>query len=556
MPYIPSSQLCLAAIAALTLLPEAAVSAEIESSSVVSAVEVYPDRARVTREATVDVVPGTHEVLLRGLPANVDVNSLRAEGEGTARVILGSVDVRRGFRPEARDERVQKLEAQIQLLQDADKEQADAVAATEFELKYLESLRAKSGQQIAEKTLEQKGMSGEVDSMADALLRRVARAQLSARQANQSRRGLARQIEALTRDLQQLRSGAEDQELRVAVAIEAKTAGKFTVRITYNAGWANWAPTYDARLGDDGKIELTYGAWVAQGTGEDWPGVKLSLSTAQPALGIAPPELDPWILQVQPPYYPSRARSAGAAPSAAAPMSKAMEMDMDMEEAPEPVFASEIATAQVETGGPAVRFGVPGSARVPGDGTRKRIVVASWVLGGATFERIAVPTITDLVYTTARVKNDREFPLLPGELQAFWGDRFVGSTHIAQVAPGEEMRVPFGVDDQVKVVRKLVMKEEGKKGIFSGKEAMTYHWRTTVENLKKEVVEVQLRDRLPVSELDKIDVKVQDGTTPATEKKDRGLWTWKLQIAPGKNADVDLKLAIAWPPDQRPWNLP
>jgi uncharacterized protein (TIGR02231 family) len=537
------------------LLPGVAMSAEIEASSNVTRVEVYPDRARVTRAATVDVVPGSHEIVLRGLPANVDVQSLRAEGEGTARVILGSVDARRGYRPEARSERVNKLQAQIQVLQDADKEQADLVAAAEFEVKYLDSLRAKSGQQVAERTLELKGLSTEVDAMADALARRLTRAQGASRQALQARRGLAKQIDALQRELQQIQSGADDQDLRVAVSVEAKTAGRLTVQVTYTAGWANWSPTYDARLGDDGKIEITYGAWVAQGTGEDWPSVALSLSTAQPALGIAPPDLEPWILQVQPQFTPSRSRSAmGGPPPAAAPM--AMMKAEDVEMAGAPVYEADVATAQVETGGPAVRFAIPGAAHVPGDGTRKRIVVATWNLSGAVFERVAVPALTELVYTTAKVKNDKEFPLLAGELQAFWGDRFVGTSLLDEVSPGEEMRIPFGVDDGVKVTRKLLLKEEGKKGLFSGKDAMTYKWQTTVESLKKEPVEVVVQDRVPVSELDKIDVKVQGATTPPTEKKERGLWVWKLQVAPGKKATVDLELLIAYPPDQRPWNLP
>jgi hypothetical protein len=68
-------------------------------------------------------------------------------------------------------------------------------------------------------------------------------------------------------------------------------AGK--VRLNYLVDAANWRPQYKLRAGKEAKepVLIEYLAAVVQQTGEDWTGVKMILSTAQPMLNAAPPDL-------------------------------------------------------------------------------------------------------------------------------------------------------------------------------------------------------------------------------------------------------------------------
>ena len=65
---------------------------------------------------------------------------------------------------------------------------------------------------------------------------------------------------------------------------------------------AGWQPMYDLRTASDARsVELAYRAEVWQQTGEDWNGVELSLSTAQPSLGAQGPDPQPiWLRLVEP----------------------------------------------------------------------------------------------------------------------------------------------------------------------------------------------------------------------------------------------------------------
>jgi hypothetical protein len=77
----------------LTLIPGLAL-ADVELSSRIDRVMVFPDAALVTRVAPLDLQAGPSTLVLRGLPAALDPNSIRVEGEGSATYTIGALDVR------------------------------------------------------------------------------------------------------------------------------------------------------------------------------------------------------------------------------------------------------------------------------------------------------------------------------------------------------------------------------------------------------------------------------------------------------------------------------
>lgn len=71
-----------------------AAAAEIEAASTIDAVTVYPDGATVTRTLSVNLPRGDSIILVRDFPLGLDPASLRVQGEGAARILIGSVDAR------------------------------------------------------------------------------------------------------------------------------------------------------------------------------------------------------------------------------------------------------------------------------------------------------------------------------------------------------------------------------------------------------------------------------------------------------------------------------
>ena len=70
--------------------------------------------------------------------------------------------------------------------------------------------------------------------------------------------------------------------------------GQESLRLNYLVGNCGWSPTYTVRAGKDHKeMALECSALINQLTGEDWTAVKLTLSTASPALAASSPGLAP-----------------------------------------------------------------------------------------------------------------------------------------------------------------------------------------------------------------------------------------------------------------------
>ncbi len=79
-------------LAALAVTPAGA--ADVDVSSSVDAVTVYPDGASVTRLITLDLPAGDNTLVAKDFPLTLDPSSLRVEGEGGAKLTIGSIDTR------------------------------------------------------------------------------------------------------------------------------------------------------------------------------------------------------------------------------------------------------------------------------------------------------------------------------------------------------------------------------------------------------------------------------------------------------------------------------
>jgi hypothetical protein len=110
----------------------------------------------------------------------------------------------------------------------------------------------------------------------------------------EARRALDRAVEraALTSSSRAPRVHELRRVVEVELARSGSAVGELRVAIEYRVAAARWTPSYVARIdGAQARVEIR--AAVAQRTGEDWTGVALALSTAQPDQFAPLPELSP-----------------------------------------------------------------------------------------------------------------------------------------------------------------------------------------------------------------------------------------------------------------------
>src|SRR5688500_9073850 len=132
---------------AAVALPVAA--AEIEATSRIDNVMVYPDGATVTRLIRLDLPAGDTTLLARDFPLTLDPSSLRVEGESNARLVIGAVDARTP-RP-APPANLPEIDRRIEALRDQRAVLDGAIAAATARRKFAERFAEASPAGIGEK---------------------------------------------------------------------------------------------------------------------------------------------------------------------------------------------------------------------------------------------------------------------------------------------------------------------------------------------------------------------------------------------------------------------
>lgn len=514
-------------------------------------VTVYTDRARVTRRGSVHLTPGEHTITLSMLPTSVQDDSVRASGRGPSARILG-VDISREYVTEAPEADLAELKSRLEKLQDEDASLADAASLEESRLQQLNSLRESSSASLARGLANGKSDLKAIESFVEYLAQETAEAQGRKRDIAQKRRELARQMEAVQSQLSPRWDTKE--RINLNVSVEATEETDLELDLMYAVTNASWEPLYDVRLVEK-TVKVTYLANVRQQTGEDWPAVSLSLSTARPAISTTIPELRPWYVDVyRPPVlYPAAAMSM-AAPMRARAAEEAGGMAADAYAMPAQVAApppppAEIAEATVESTGASVTYRVARPVAVPSDGSPHKTTVTSLDLP-AELDYITVPKLAEEAYLRAKVMNTSALILLPGSANIFHEADFIGRTSLKTVVPSEEFEAQLGADDRVKVKRELKERTAGKA--FIGNTRRTgVGYRIKVTSHLTWPTKVTVMDQIPVSRHEQIKVKLAEVSPEPTEHNDLNILKWELQMRPQSEQEVTYSYTVENPRDMR-----
>ncbi|MBD2129360.1 mucoidy inhibitor MuiA family protein [Microcoleus sp. FACHB-1] len=273
-------------------------------TSRIDKVKVYAAGATVTRVADLQLGAGEipEHVEMAGLPLALDDSSVRVRVEAELDVSTAiATDVRIGLAVPPRqavqnsptDEEVREAKAEVQRME-------DAIALIENEIAILYQL------DVPERPDGEKGKAPPPSPLSARLaLTNFKDEQVRARiQEKRETEEKLRQAREHLNDLLQKQARASSarevrpHELRKTAVVrlsyqdEVSTLAGQRLIVEYFVPGARWTPTYICRLDSAGnQATLAVRALICQRTGEDWSGVSLELSTAQPLAWCELPEL-------------------------------------------------------------------------------------------------------------------------------------------------------------------------------------------------------------------------------------------------------------------------
>jgi uncharacterized protein (TIGR02231 family) len=557
----------------------APATAPTTAPSRVTAVTIYQGSALVTREVAVPQGAGLMELIVSPLPAQTVAGTLYSEAPEGLRILTTRYRTR-AVKEDTRAEVRAKEEHIRRLRLDAERigREIQVIEQNLAMLGKLENFTAATMQHLAEKGL----LNGDATI---ALTKYVmdTRAERSAAQV-QLQQQLATNVEAhqfAQRELAELTAGASRTERDAVIVVDKTNANAATVRLNYLVGAANWRPQYKLRAqGEREPVQVEYLAAVTQQSGEDWSDATIVLSTAEPMLSAAPPELTMLDVTVGQAKGQDVSLKLGAAvrDEAQRLREQAAEGYLQRQFAAGDAGINKAAALEqtdelLSTTGPGDQFSeaeLPGARRwgregpsvtyhlkhkftIPTRNDEQLIEVARLEMSPDFYYK-AVPVLTPHVYRLADLTNSSEHVLLGGEATMYRGADFVGRMNLPLVAIGEKFTAAFGADPQLQVTRELLTKERNVQG---GNQVHSFRYRIRVSSFKDAPVKLQVWDRLPHAEAEAVGVTLTSSNPPLStdpkylrEERPRNLLRWDLTVAPDaqneKSAAIDYEFKLEY----------
>ncbi len=560
----PHPLIVVSVLTAMNALGFAAAGPSISATGAVSRVTVYRGQALVTRTIEAELTEDTTELVVGGLPPNIIGESIYAQTSDGIQVL--SVRYRQqAVREDTRAE-VRQLDARMDVLRHDLKYATEQHAHVQTQWKMFESL--KDFTVSAERSDLNRGLLTyePVGSLTE-LIEQKGLVYLERRLELEDKiAGLKKDLDVLERQRQGLVAGQSRTEREALVFLSGGRGQTISLELNYLVTGANWQQQYNLRADPErSAVAIEYNAVVNQISGEDWNGVALSLSTAEPTMVAAAPILEPMLvdlsgrmvtqqfeqqaaqpqqmvtvpstaqfreLQMSRRHNIKRGIAANSELNELATQNQFLFFNADRREAQE--FQQQLAEmARIE--GVSVTYELPGRLTLPSRSDQQLVSIAT-VAAKGRFTLVASPLLTDYVYLQAEILNGSDTVLLPGPASIFRDGQFVGRGEVPLVTIGERFVAGFGIDSQIQVTREL---EDKTTRIQGGNRIDTYNYRIALRNYKDTKVELRLLDRLPYAEgssirieLEKVEPALSADAEYLRSLRRKGVLRWDLTLEP------------------------
>ncbi|MDB9494767.1 mucoidy inhibitor MuiA family protein [Spirulina major CS-329] len=501
-------------------------------------VTVYPDCAQVTRQGAI-ALTGTERVLIvPNLPARLDPDSITVTGYGSAEVLLLGVELHRITPAPPDSDATEALTAQIQTVEAQKRQHQAEREALQLQRRFLQNLSEQSAGTFAQELAQENVSVVKTERVLAFFREQYLAGQIELTQLDEGDRTLDEQLHQLRQRLQQHQTAPPPESLQLWLTVDPFGSGDYHVEVTYRIDQVAWQPCYDLRWDSrNPHLNLSYLAKVRQNTGEPWPDVALTLSTAHPYPDSQLPSLEPWYVDL--PLNPFVNLRSGRSRYQAA--------TQELKPRPPTDGPAHLPELEEVEGITKVTLGIQGTATIPSTGLSETVTILNADLD-VTWHLIALPPLSDQAYIALTAINPPDHvPLLAGHANLFRDAMFIGTVAIAEIAPGETLPLHFGVDPTVEIQRTLSDRKVD-KNLIGNRRRITYTYTLTLTNTAEHPQQIHLTDQLPVSRNDKLKVQL-NRVKPKVDPDETGFLTWELELIPTTPQEITYQFSVEYPPD-------
>jgi uncharacterized protein (TIGR02231 family) len=536
--YLAASTLALLTFVAA----QATQAADLAATLTIDQVTVYPQTAAVVRRGEVAVPAGSHRLIIRGLPDPVDPGSLRISAASRA-VRLGGIEIEKIVATEFVSEAERALRRKLTELVDRRAEIHDEVPTAEQQIKLIDAVASAPVDRDAKLVIDGPSLSTTLSTISSG----AAAARAKIRGATIALRDLDTQIEATKAELSKVAT-ARRNTTEVRAVIEASAAVTVPVSLEYRVTDAGWEWLYEARLDTESKkMSLGRQAAIVQGSGEDWSDVEMTVTTAKPRTDAGTPAIQSLFLRLSDrPLTTHDATLQEVIVTGSRTRGSIRSRNEPEEEQAPLITAEELATEF------AAEYRMPGRVTITSNRQVRMYPVSEEEFDAQLVAR-AVLSAEILARLEATFTYERDVPIEAGRLQLYRDGSYIGMAALPLLLPGSDVRVPFGVDERIRINVRDERAQSGQRGLLNRQILSEHRRRYEITSYHATALPIEVVDRVPVPQESDIKVDVLEGATAPTVRNldgKEGVYLWKLPGTPRKTESIRHFYSVRYPSDR------
>jgi len=508
--------------------------AETEAAAKLQKVIVYSDRAMITKEAILSVKKGENTIRISGLTPFLVNQSIQVSTMGQSDVSIADVTVEETFLKQTDQPAFQKLQSGLnnvdRQIEEVNYQLTVISSSNDF---YKKAVPFPQSQKVTIPELE--AYAKFLEKSLSSNYERMATTETKLKKLTEDKTALESELAKVTSDKKRSKTIA----INIMSAIDKSN---IKLDLSYLTTQAGWRPQYEAKADiNASKINLNYMASIWQSTTEDWSDAKVEISTARPFVYGSLPDLSAWYLDI---YTPRPYVKSSRALEEMAPVKAQVQFDKGVDD-----VATLATLPEIREESTSFSFVLPRKVDVISDGQPHRFPIAQSD-AKADFAWFTIPKLVQNAFLKATVKNPFTFPLLSGPISVFADQKMVGTALVNEtVLPDGEMGISLGIDEGVKIERKLKKKQTDYAGLLSKETTVHYEYAIEITNGKSKEINLDLNDQFPISRNEKIKVEMEAPKGGEAEVNDQGIISWKLKLAAGAKKSIPVKFSVAYPKD-------
>jgi uncharacterized protein (TIGR02231 family) len=507
---------------------------EVEQVSKLQKITVFTDRAMIAKETAFSVKRGENIIRITGITPYLVDQSVQVSLMGQTEMTIAEVTVEETFLKETEQPKLQKLQTELNNLNNQIREAVSQMTAINDASDFLKRVNPfPQSQKIT--TTDMEAHARFIEKSLSANFERTAVIEAKMKKLNDEK-------SALENDLAIMKSNKNKSKSIVIHLISNIDKPGVKVGYTYVSTGAGWSSQYEAKADfATSKVDFNYFASIWQSTGEDWTDANVEISTAKPFIYGNLPDLSAWYLDLYTPrFYKSKAVAVNEELSAPRTM---MEREATGSAGATENLLKETVVNEENT---SFSFVLPRKVDIVSDGQPHRVSIAK-SNPDAKYTWFTIPKLIQNAFLKASMKNPFTFPLLPGSISVFLDQKLVGTASVNEtILPEGELELSLGIDEGIKIERKLVKKNTDYAGLLKKETTVYYEYAIEITNGKNKEVTLDLNDQFPISRNEKIRIETEAPKGGATVNEE-GKITWNITLAPGAKKTIPLKFNISYP---------